>query len=57
MKIYTVLEPPDGKSERVAFVPEGFSWGALMFGLLWALWHRMWVVALLLFVLSLVICR
>ena len=52
MSIYTVLEPPDGKSERVAFVPEGFSWGALMFGLLWALWHRMWVVALLLFVLS-----
>ena len=52
MSIYTVLEPPDGKSERVAFVPEGFSWGALMFGLLWALWHRMWVVAMLLFALS-----
>jgi hypothetical protein len=52
MKIYTVLEPPDGKSERVAFVPEGFSWGALVFGLLWALWHRMWVVSLLLFAVS-----
>ena len=52
MRIYTVLEPPDAKSERVVFVPEGFSWGALVFGLLWALWHRMWVVALLLFVLS-----
>ena len=32
MSIYTVFESPDGKSERVAFVPEGFSWGALMFG-------------------------
>ena len=52
MSIYTVFESPDGKSERVAFLPEGFSWGALVFGLLWALWHRMWVVALLLFVLS-----
>jgi hypothetical protein len=52
MRIYTVLEPPDGKPERVAFVPEGFSWGALVFGFVWALWHRMWVVALLLFALS-----
>lgn len=52
MRIYTVLEPPDGKTERVAFVPEGFSWGALLLGFLWALWHRMWVVALLLFALS-----
>ena len=52
MRIYTVLEPPDGKPERVAFVPEGFSWGAFVFGFLWALWHRMWVVALLLFALS-----
>ncbi len=52
MRIYTVLEPPDGKPERVAFVPEGFCWGALLLGLLWALWQRMWVVAFLLFALS-----
>lgn len=52
MKLFTVLEPPDGKAERVAFVPEGFSWSALVLTFFWALWHRMWVVATLLFALS-----
>lgn len=52
MKIFIVLEPPDGKPERVAFIPEGFSWGALLLTVLWALWHRMWIVAALLFALT-----
>ena len=52
MKIFTVLEPADDNPERVAFVPEGFSWGALAFTVLWALWHRMWMVAALLFALT-----
>lgn len=52
MTIYAVLEPPDGKPERVAFVPEGFSWGALLLTVVWALWHRMWIVAALLFALT-----
>jgi hypothetical protein len=52
MTIYAVLEPPDAEPERVAFVPEGFSWGALLFTVLWALWHRMWMVAALLFALT-----
>jgi len=52
MTIFAVLEPPDGKPERVAFVPEGFSWGALLFTVLWALWHRMWIVAAILFALG-----
>lgn len=52
MTIYAVLEPPDGSPERVTFVPEGFSWGALAFSFIWALWHRLWVVAALLFTLS-----
>lgn len=52
MRIYAVLEPPDGKPEKVAFVPEGFAWGAFFFTVLWALWQRMWVVGLLLFALS-----
>lgn len=52
MGIFTVLEPPDGNPDRVAFVPDGFSWGALLFTVLWALWHRMWVVAALLFALT-----
>ena len=49
MTIYTVLEPPDGKPDRVAFVPEGFAWGGFIFTFIWALWHRLWVVAALLF--------
>jgi hypothetical protein len=50
MTIYTVLEPPDGKPDRVAFIPEGFAWGGFIFTFIWALWHRLWVVAALLFV-------
>ena len=49
MKVFTVLESPDGKPERVVFVAEGFSWAALAFTFLWALWQRMWVVAAVLF--------
>ena len=52
MKVFTVLEPPDGKAERVAFVAEGFSGAALVLTVLWALWHRMWMVAALLFALT-----
>lgn len=52
MTIFTVLEPPDGKPERVVFVPEGFSWAALLFTVVWALWHRLWMVAALLFALT-----
>ncbi|MCA3562195.1 MAG: DUF2628 domain-containing protein [Aestuariivirga sp.] len=52
MKIFTALESPDGKPERVAFVSEGFSWGALALGFVWALWRRMWLVAALLFALT-----
>jgi hypothetical protein len=49
MTIYTVLEPPDGKPDRVAFISEGFAWGAFVFTFFWALWHRMWVIAAILF--------
>jgi hypothetical protein len=49
MALFTVLEPQDGKPDRVAFIPEGFALGAFVFTFLWALWHRMWVVAALLF--------
>jgi hypothetical protein len=49
MALFTVLEPQDGKPDRVAFIPEGFAVGAFVFTFFWALWHRMWVVAALLF--------
>ena len=45
MALYTVLEPPDRKPERVAFVPEGTAWGGFVLTYLWAAWHRMWIVA------------
>lgn len=50
MTLYTALESPDGTPDRVIFVPEGFSWSAFAFSLVWSLWHRMWVVAALLLV-------
>ena len=52
MTIFAVLEPPGAKPERIAFVGEGFAWGALAFTFLWALWQRMWVVAAMLFAAS-----
>lgn len=45
MATFIVLEPSDGNPDRVAFIPEDFAWGALVFTFLWALWQRMWVVA------------
>jgi hypothetical protein len=51
MAIFTVLEPPDGRVERTTFVKDGFAWGAFAFTVLWALWHRMWIVAAVLFAL------
>jgi hypothetical protein len=50
MAVYTVHEPPSraGASapERFVFVRDAFSWAALLFGPLWMLWHRMWLVLL-----------
>jgi hypothetical protein len=50
MAVYTVHEPPlrRGEStpdpERFVFVRDGFSFAAFLFGALWMLWHRMWLV-------------
>ena len=52
MAIYTVHQPPLKKYEsapdpdRFAFVRDGFSFWALIFGPLWMLRHRMWLVLL-----------
>ena len=49
MAVYTVHEPPrrDGDAlahtERFAFVRDGFSWPAFLFGPLWMLRHRLWL--------------
>ena len=45
MTLFTVLEPPDRKPERVAFIADEVAWGGFVFTYLWAAWHRMWLVA------------
>jgi hypothetical protein len=49
MTLFTVLEPPDANPDKVIVLPEGFSWGALVFTFFWALFHRLWMVAALVF--------
>jgi hypothetical protein len=53
MAVYTVHEPPSRgdaisapEPERFVFVRDGFSLAALLFGPLWMLRHRMWLVLL-----------
>ena len=52
MAVYTVHEPPlkrfeqASDPERFDFVRDGFSFSAFVFGPLWMLWHRMWLVLL-----------
>jgi hypothetical protein len=48
MTIFTVHVPRDPVeslvlAERIRFVPEGFSWGAFIFGPLWLAWNRLWL--------------
>ena len=50
MAVYSVFEPPERgngtvvNAERFAFVRDGFSFAAFVFGPLWMLWHRLWLV-------------
>jgi Protein of unknown function (DUF2628) len=49
MAVYTVHEPPMREEstpdpERFVFVRDGFSFTAFVFGPVWMLWHRMWLI-------------
>ena len=61
MSIYTVHEPPlragaaAPELEHYVFVRDGFSFWAFLFGPLWMLRHRMWLVFVLYVVVSLVL--
>ncbi len=50
MTIYMVFEPPPARgdavrrAERIAVVPDRFTWSAVLFAPLWMLWHRLWIV-------------
>lgn len=48
MAVFAVFEHPDNSVDRTVFVKEGFSAAALIFTVLWALWHRMWIVSAIL---------
>ena len=45
LRVYSVHELGDGDGEPV-LIKEGFSWPAFALAGLWALWHRLWLVAL-----------
>jgi len=51
LHIYTVHVNPSLSHpyESVEFVPEGFNWKAFIFTALWALYNRLWLIALGLF--------
>ena len=49
MAIYRVFESTSDHPGSTVFVKEGYCWSAMVFSVLWALWHRMWIVAILLF--------
>jgi hypothetical protein len=53
MKIFTVHEPPLRRNEsvvdpdRFVFVRDGFYFWAFLFGPLWMIWRRLWLVLLI----------
>jgi hypothetical protein len=53
MTVYTVHEPPPRRNEtvsdpdRIVFVRDGFYFWAFLFGPLWMLWRRLWLVLLI----------
>jgi len=48
MRIFTVHIKPEleNANEKTVFIPEGFSWKALIFGVGWTLYHRLWLVSI-----------
>jgi len=55
MRIYTVHYRPAADGPDLVLVKEGFCWPAFFLSVLWALWHRLWVVALWLLAVSAVV--
>lgn len=56
MKIYTVhIKPGPGAAENPVFVREGFNIAAFIFTGLWALYQRLWGVALLILAVNMAV--
>lgn len=51
MRIFTVhmRRPPLDPDRDIRLVKEGFSWPAFFFSILWALWCRLWLAAIVIF--------
>ena len=46
MTTYTIYaKANDAAAADAIFLPDAFSWGAFAFTWVWALWNRMWIVA------------
>jgi hypothetical protein len=45
MAFYSIHNREGAPAEQAIFVREGFSKGAFLFTVPWALWHRMWLAA------------
>jgi len=59
MRVWTLHEPPaeaglsrDERADRVVVVKDGFAWWGLVFGILWLLFHRLWLATLIYLVVS-----
>ncbi|HEX2113257.1 MAG TPA: DUF2628 domain-containing protein [Alphaproteobacteria bacterium] len=47
-KVYTAHVRGRGSVDSdIVFIKDGFSWPAFFFTVLWALWHRLWLFALI----------
>ncbi|TXN65013.1 DUF2628 domain-containing protein, partial [Methylobacterium sp. WL18] len=53
MRSYTLHLPIDARPgesvglDRAVLMPDGFAWPAFAFGVLWFLFHRLWIAALI----------
>ncbi len=56
-RLYSVHINPNASRpyETAEFVPEGFNIWAFVFGALWALYHRLWILAFILICLNILI--
>lgn len=44
LRLYTVhLPPPLSDDTTPVLIKEGFSWGACVLGVIWTLWHKLWI--------------
>jgi hypothetical protein len=49
MARYVLMQPPEGSQSEAVIVRDAFSVFALIVPVVWLLWHRMWLAALLAF--------